>query len=169
MNNANSLLFVPGNRPERFAKALQAGADVVVIDLEDAVGPADKDTARAALAAWLDPAHPVMVRINAAETGSAITGTAEANATIALTLGTGNVRTVTANGSGTWTYTLVADDITAMGQGAETLSATATDAAGNTSVAGTRAITIDTIAPATPTIDTVAGDNTISSGEEQGG
>ena len=68
MSNANSLLFVPGSRPERFAKALQAGADVVVIDLEDAVGPADKDTARAALAAWLDPAHPVMVRINSAET-----------------------------------------------------------------------------------------------------
>ena len=68
MNNANSLLFVPGSRPERFDKALEAGADVVIIDLEDAVSPADKDTARAALAAWLDPAHPVLIRINAAET-----------------------------------------------------------------------------------------------------
>ena len=68
MNNANSLLFVPGSRPERFDKALEAGADAVIIDLEDAVSPADKDTARAALAAWLDPAHPVLVRINAAET-----------------------------------------------------------------------------------------------------
>ena len=68
MNNANSLLFVPGSRPERFDKALEAGADIVIIDLEDAVSPADKDTARAALAAWLDPAHPVLVRINAAET-----------------------------------------------------------------------------------------------------
>ena len=37
MNNANSLLFVPGSRPERFDKALEAGADVVIIDLEDAV------------------------------------------------------------------------------------------------------------------------------------
>ncbi len=43
-----SLLFVPGNRPERFAKALASGADLVCIDLEDAVGPADKDAARAA-------------------------------------------------------------------------------------------------------------------------
>ena len=43
-----SLLFVPGSRPERFAKALASGADLVTIDLEDAVGPADKDAARAA-------------------------------------------------------------------------------------------------------------------------
>ncbi|MBK9027361.1 MAG: CoA ester lyase [Propionivibrio sp.] len=68
MNNANSLLFVPGSRPERFDKALEAGADVVIIDLEDAVSPADKDSARAALAAWLDHAHTVLVRINEAET-----------------------------------------------------------------------------------------------------
>jgi (S)-citramalyl-CoA lyase len=43
-----SLLFVPGNRPERFEKALGSSADIVTIDLEDAVGPADKDGARAA-------------------------------------------------------------------------------------------------------------------------
>lgn len=85
--------------------------------------------------------------INASEATSAITGTAEANATVNLTLGSGNVRTVTANGSGAWTYTLVSADITAMGQGAETISATATDAAGNISAATTRAITIDTVAP----------------------
>lgn len=41
-----SVLFVPGNRPERFEKACSAGADLVCIDLEDAVGPADKDNAR---------------------------------------------------------------------------------------------------------------------------
>lgn len=34
---ARSLLFVPGNRPERFAKALASGADAVILDLEDAV------------------------------------------------------------------------------------------------------------------------------------
>ena len=37
-----SFLFVPGNRPERFDKAFAAGADVVIVDLEDAVAPADK-------------------------------------------------------------------------------------------------------------------------------
>jgi citrate lyase beta subunit len=49
-----SLLFVPGNRPERFAKALAAGADAVCIDLEDAVPPDAKDQARAAVMAWLE-------------------------------------------------------------------------------------------------------------------
>lgn len=68
MKTLNSLLFVPASRPERFAKALAAGADGVIIDLEDAVAPADKDSARAGLAAWLDPAHPVLVRVNAADT-----------------------------------------------------------------------------------------------------
>ncbi|MET0961747.1 MAG: CoA ester lyase [Noviherbaspirillum sp.] len=62
-----SYLFVPGNRPERYAKALAAGADAVIIDLEDAVAPADKDIARAALRAWLAPQHPVLVRINSAD------------------------------------------------------------------------------------------------------
>jgi citrate lyase subunit beta/citryl-CoA lyase len=60
-----SYLFVPGDRPDRFAKALASGADFVIVDLEDAVGPTAKDTARAALVAWLaEPGAPVAVRIN---------------------------------------------------------------------------------------------------------
>ena len=43
-------LFVPGNRPERFAKALASGADAVVLDLEDAVAADAKAEARAAVA-----------------------------------------------------------------------------------------------------------------------
>ena len=38
-----SYLFVPGNRPERFDKALARGADAVIVDLEDAVPPDQKD------------------------------------------------------------------------------------------------------------------------------
>jgi len=60
-----SYLFVPGNRPERFDKALAAGADAVIIDLEDAVPPESKVEARAAVARWLTPQHAVVVRINA--------------------------------------------------------------------------------------------------------
>jgi len=45
-----SLLFVPGSRPERFSKAMGAGADMVCIDLEDAVLPHEKDSARSAVA-----------------------------------------------------------------------------------------------------------------------
>lgn len=62
-------LFVPGHRPERFDKALAAGASAVIIDLEDAVAPADKASARAALVQWLATTSArVAVRINAADT-----------------------------------------------------------------------------------------------------
>jgi len=60
-----SYLFVPGNRPERFLKALQSGADAVIIDLEDAVPTQLKIEARATVAAWLSAEHPVYVRVNA--------------------------------------------------------------------------------------------------------
>lgn len=65
---ARSYLFVPATRPDRIAKALGSGADAVIVDLEDAVAPDAKDAARAALANVLDPAQPVIVRINAANT-----------------------------------------------------------------------------------------------------
>jgi citrate lyase subunit beta/citryl-CoA lyase len=66
---ARAYLFVPGNRPERFAKALASGADRVILDLEDAVLPADKPLARSAIAAWvrsLDTAAQarLLVRLN---------------------------------------------------------------------------------------------------------
>jgi citrate lyase subunit beta/citryl-CoA lyase len=63
-----SYLFVPATRPERFDKALAAGADRVIIDLEDAVAPQDKHTARAALATWLTKEKSVAIRINSADT-----------------------------------------------------------------------------------------------------
>lgn len=69
MERATSYLFVPADRPERFDKALASGADVVIIDLEDAVAPAAKPGARQALANWLaDTQARVAVRINGADT-----------------------------------------------------------------------------------------------------
>ena len=70
---ARSFLFVPANRPERHAKALASGADAVIIDLEDAIAPADKLSARQTLVqafAGLDMAQRarLLVRINAAGT-----------------------------------------------------------------------------------------------------
>lgn len=64
---ARSYLYVPGNRPDRFDKACAAGADAVIIDLEDAVPPAEKAQARSALSAWLDPQKSVLVRTNSAD------------------------------------------------------------------------------------------------------
>jgi citrate lyase subunit beta / citryl-CoA lyase len=65
---AQSYLFVPGSKPERFDKALGSGADAVIIDLEDAVEPAAKEAARDAIAAWVSRKYPVLVRINARST-----------------------------------------------------------------------------------------------------
>lgn len=67
---ARSFLFVPATRPERFAKALASGTDAVIIDLEDAVAPADKSVARKNLAtAWPAFSAPqrtrILVRVNA--------------------------------------------------------------------------------------------------------
>ncbi|MFW6749158.1 HpcH/HpaI aldolase/citrate lyase family protein [Pseudomonas glycinae] len=47
-----SYLFVPGNRPERFSKAVDAGPDAIILDLEDAVHPNSKAVARASIWAW---------------------------------------------------------------------------------------------------------------------
>lgn len=62
-------LFVPGNRPERFAKAMASGADRVILDLEDAVAAADKPMAREAIASWItslaaSDVDRLLVRIN---------------------------------------------------------------------------------------------------------
>ena len=65
---ARSYLFVPGNRPDRFDKACAAGAGAVIIDLEDAVPPAEKSKARMAVEAWVNPSHPVVLRINGVTT-----------------------------------------------------------------------------------------------------
>lgn len=61
-----SLLFVPGSRPERFAKALATAASVVCIDLEDAVAADGKDAARAAAVAAIGPR--VAIRVNGVRT-----------------------------------------------------------------------------------------------------
>lgn len=65
-----TILFVPANRPERFAKALATAADIVLIDLEDAVGFADKETALNTLIEYakngLD--NRIAIRINSPHT-----------------------------------------------------------------------------------------------------
>ncbi len=63
-----SLIFLPGHRPDRFDKAAASGAHEVIFDLEDAVAPAAKATARDAAAALLATGRPALVRINAMET-----------------------------------------------------------------------------------------------------
>ena len=65
-------LFVPGNRADRYDKALGTSAGAIIIDFEDAVSPADKDAARTAFAAWYRAStfapERVLVRVNAEDT-----------------------------------------------------------------------------------------------------
>jgi len=70
-----SMLFVPGDRPERFAKAAASGADAVILDLEDAVVPEKRPQARLEIAAYLASAErnvPLWVRINPVDTDDAL-------------------------------------------------------------------------------------------------
>lgn len=64
-----SFLYVPASQPGLFAKAMASEATALIIDLEDSVSPADKNTARDNLRSFLDahpiPSKPVWVRINA--------------------------------------------------------------------------------------------------------
>lgn len=77
-----SMLFVPGDRPDRFAKAESSGADAVILDLEDAVTPEQRPAARVAIAAHLAAraaagsasarSVPLWVRINPIQTADAL-------------------------------------------------------------------------------------------------
>jgi citrate lyase subunit beta / citryl-CoA lyase len=65
---ASSLLFVPGDRPERFAKAIASGAHAVIIDLEDAVSACNKVIAREAASAFFASGGSAILRINSLDT-----------------------------------------------------------------------------------------------------
>lgn len=80
-----SFIFAPGTRPDMFPKALASGADIVCIDLEDAIAPADKAQARGKTLALFDEALPDdgierIVRINALRSAD---GLADLNAILA--------------------------------------------------------------------------------------
>lgn len=64
LQNARSLLFVPGNRSDRFPKAVASGADCVILDLEDSVGPPHKAAALDNTKRWLADGGLGVVRIN---------------------------------------------------------------------------------------------------------
>jgi hypothetical protein len=111
------------------------------------------------------PAQPVIHAVtgddtlNASEQSAMLSGTAEAGATLGLTLGAGNVRSVVVNANGSWSYFLTAADIAAMGHGDVTINATATDAVGNASARAGRAIVVDVIVPTSKATLTDADDN----------
>lgn len=79
-----ALLFLPASNPRSIAKARESAADLVILDLEDAVKPSEKESARAAAVEAVsgDWTMPVAIRVNGI-------GTAEHDADLAAALGSG--------------------------------------------------------------------------------
>ena len=144
---------------------LANGSHSLTATATDAAG--NSSAASAALSVTVDAAPPSAPAIAAFSTDSGtagdgitndntltLTGTAEANSTVKVYDGATLLGTVTANGSGAWSYTTAA-----LANGTHSLTATATDAAGNTGAASaTLSVTIDTAAPSTPAIAAFSSD-----------
>ena len=110
-------------------------------------------------------------RVNAAEAqgGFSISGTGEVGATVKLLLSSGTTlaagNSAVVDGAGKWSVAIGKADVTAMGQGSQTISVTQTDGAGNPSTVSSQSISVDTLPPALPTIAAVATDNIINTAE----
>lgn len=145
------------------------GAKTVIVRQTDAAG---NSATSAALRFTLDTvtATPVVNlvatddTVNSAEklTGVIVKGTAEAEASVAVTWGS-LTKVVTAT-SGAWSVNFSSADVPADATDS-TISAVATDVAGNASAAGARVVTVDTLAPTTPVIGVVATDDIINAAE----
>jgi citrate lyase subunit beta / citryl-CoA lyase len=68
MEPVRSMLFTPGHRHDLVEKAIQSGADAVIVDLEDSVAAAEKEGARRGVAALPDSSVPLFVRTNGPDT-----------------------------------------------------------------------------------------------------
>ena len=146
--------------------ALSNGAHSLTATATDAAG--NTGAASSALSVTVDAVAPVAPTITSFSTDSGtvgdgitndstptLTGTAEANSTVKVYDGATLLGTALANGTGAWTYTTAA-----LTNGAHSLTATATDAAGNTGAASTAlSVTVDAVAPVAPTIASFSPDS----------
>ena len=162
--------------------ALSNGAHTLTFTATDAVGNASAPTAGYVINVdTLPPAAPVISSViddvgsvtgpvtgtnPTNDTRPTLSGTAEANATVRIYDGITLVGTVTADGSGNWTLPQTTTTLT---QGTHNFTATATDAAGNTSVASAvTTIIVDTTAPTAPT-GTFNADGSVLTGSAEAG
>ena len=154
--------------------ALTAGAQSLTATQTNGSGTGPASAALAITVDTIAPAAPAINIVatddivNLAESGVGfnITGTGEVGATVTLAFTSAAVlaggNTAVVDGAGNWSIAVVAADVAAFGEGAETITASQTDLAGNLSVTTTRPITVDTIAP-TPTYDSALYDAATSS------
>ncbi len=153
------------------AHSLTATATDAAGNTSTTAGPLGLAATTTGLSVTIDTAAPVAPSIASFSTDSGVvgdhitndntltlTGTAEANSTVKVYDGATLLGSATTNGTGAWTYTTAA-----LANGAHSLTATATDAAGNTGVASSAlAVMIDTIAPVAPTIASFSTDSGIA-------
>ena len=146
--------------------ALTDGAHSFAATATDAAG--NLSAASSALSVTIDTAAPVAPAITSFSTDSGtvgdhitndntltFAGSAEANSTVKIYDGATLLGSVTANGSGAWTYTTAT-----LSNGAHNFTATATDVAGNISAASTAlTVTVDTAAPVAPTLASFSTDS----------
>ena len=148
------------------------GTSTISVTATDGAGNASSATSRSVLIDTAAPLAPTLAtvagddRVNASERtpGITLTGMAEANSSIAISWG-GVSRATTASASGAWSLlynpsSIPSDNTNSL------ISVTASDSAGNTSVAASRTLLIDSVAPSAPSINTVAGDNVINAAEK---
>lgn len=145
--NGNHTLTLSATDPAGNSSAVSSGF-VLTIDATPPAAPV--------IASVADNTAPVTGIVpnggSTNETRPTLSGTGEAGATISIYNGSALVGTAQVQSNGSWSFT----PSTSLGAGVWNLTATATDAAGNTSAASeTRSFTIDTTAPAAPVIDTV--------------
>ncbi|HEX5754098.1 MAG TPA: Ig-like domain-containing protein [Archangium sp.] len=146
-----------GNWSVTSTLTLGQGAHTATATATDVAG--NTSTASAARSFTVDTVAPAVPTITApaalvtTTTTPVISGTAEANSTVTVKVDGTLVGSVTANASGIWSVT----PATALGQGAHTATATAADAAGNTSLSASRSFTVDSEPPAAPVLTAPAG------------
>jgi uncharacterized delta-60 repeat protein len=140
---------------------LAQGSHAASATATDAAGNTSPSSpARTFLVDTLAPAAPELLEPPAfvATALPTIAGTAEANSTVRISVDGIVVGTTTATGFGRWTF----KPTSPLGQGAHTVEAIATDAAGNNSVpSAPRSFTVDGVAPAPPTVSTPAEGETV--------
>ncbi|ENG0937750.1 BapA prefix-like domain-containing protein [Salmonella enterica] len=145
--NGNHTLTLSATDPAGNSSAVSSGF-VLTIDATPPAAPV--------IASVADNTAPVTGIVpnggSTNETRPTLSGTGEAGATLSIYNGSALVGTTQVQANGSWSFT----PSTSLGAGVWNLTATATDAAGNTSAASeTRSFTIDTTPPAAPVIDTV--------------
>ncbi|MGC1465856.1 MAG: Ig-like domain-containing protein [Pseudolabrys sp.] len=142
-------------------KALVDGHHSLIAKVTDATGKAAASAALAIVIDTVAPAAPTIAAHSSAKAGVtdvALTGTAEAHSTVQVFDGTHKIGTVTANDSGAWKY-----DAGNMTSGNHSLTATAADAAGNTSAASSKAAV--SVNPVSHHADSVAFSDVVKHGD----